>query len=155
MMQSHLQTTLASLSAEDIPPAVVLLQVQGLAHFRASLGPEAASSLLRVIARTLEGCLRKTDLIGRWSDDQFLLIFNEVQEEEINAKRERIRRMLAGEGIEWWGERRSLPVVIAASSVHLGDTVESVLQRLQEPIEAASGFSPSSAGRRTASASGS
>jgi diguanylate cyclase (GGDEF)-like protein/PAS domain S-box-containing protein len=136
MMHSHLQRRLCS-SAEDGSFRILLLQVHRLAHFRASLGTEAASSLLRVIARTLEACLSTSDLIGRWSDDQFLLILHESHDEGMEALRERIRRMLAGEGIEWWGERRSLPVFVGASTAQTGDTVESLLHRVLASLEAA------------------
>lgn len=130
IMQAHLQVTLQSIVAFEAPRWILLLQVQRLAHFRASLGREPASSLLRVIARTVEGLLRGSDLIGRWSDDQFLLIVDGSREEPIHMFTERIRRMVAAEAIEWWGERRSLPVRIAAVIAQPGDTLPSVLQRL-------------------------
>lgn len=137
MMQSHLQHTMALFADAKIPLAVLLLQVHGLPHFRASLGHEAAASLLRVIARTLESALWTTDLIGRWSDDQFLVIVNGCHEQAINLVRERVRRMLAGEAIEWWGERRFLPVLIGEASAQAGDTVESLMERAQKSLETA------------------
>jgi PAS domain S-box-containing protein len=146
MMQARLQAKLASLSPGNCPPSVFLTQVQGLAHFRASLGAEAASSLLRVMVRTIEGCLWTSDLVGRWSDDQFLLLVDGNREEGIQALTGRIRRMLAAEGIEWWGERRSLPVLIVATAVETGDTVESVVQRLQKLLPDGSGCAPDSGG---------
>lgn len=50
MMQAHLQAKLASLSPGSCSHWVFLVKVQGLAHFRANLGMEAASSLLRLMA---------------------------------------------------------------------------------------------------------
>lgn len=79
MMQSHLQRSLASFSERQIPFAVLLLRMVGLPHFRASLGPEAAASLLRVIARTVESALSMTDFVGRWREDQFLAIVTGIQ----------------------------------------------------------------------------
>ncbi len=34
--------------------------------------------------------------------------------------RERVQRMLATDGIEWWGERRWLPVSIGEAPAQLG-----------------------------------
>jgi GGDEF domain-containing protein len=115
-------------------------------HFRASLGTEAASSLLRLMVRTVEGCLSTGDLVGRWSDDQFLLLVDGNREEGIDALRARIRRMLTAEGIEWWGERRSLPVLIVATAVETGDTVELLMRRLHKLLPGGSGGAPGSAG---------
>ena len=140
MMQSHLRQALVSFADLHISFALLLLRVEGLPHFRSSLGPEAALSLLRVVARTLESNLWITDFIGRWSDDQFLVILSGCREESIAVVRERIRRTLAGEGIEWWGERRSLPVSIGETIVEQGDTAESVIERAQRSLESVSAW---------------
>lgn len=136
-IQTHLEALLGSGSSDDTSPRILLVHVSGLAHFRANLGPEAAFSLLRVIARTLESCLSNCDLLGRWSEEQFLVLVNGCQDESAETLRERLRRILAGQAIEWWGERRSLPVFIGASTPEAGDTMHTVLQRVQTSLEAA------------------
>jgi|SRR5579863_3436233 diguanylate cyclase (GGDEF)-like protein/PAS domain S-box-containing protein len=138
MMQSHLRETLGTFTEVQVPFGILFFRVEALDQFRASFGPEAASSLLRVIARTLAGALWKTDFVGRWSDDQFLIILNGCREEALNSVRERIRRMLAGDAIEWWGERRSLPVTIGHATAQLGDTIEALMGRVQKSLTAAS-----------------
>src|ERR1700751_948150 len=52
MMQSHLRQSLLTFDELQIPFGVFLVRVEGLPHFRASLGPEAGVSLLRVFGRT-------------------------------------------------------------------------------------------------------
>jgi diguanylate cyclase (GGDEF)-like protein/PAS domain S-box-containing protein len=150
MMQSHLRQGLLTFAEARIPFGLLLLRIEGLQHFRSALGPEAAASLLRVVARTLESALWITDFVGRWSDDQFLAIVSGGREETLCAMRERIRRTLAGEGIEWWGERRSLPVSIGEASTQADDTVESMLERVQKSMADASAWH-----RRASAASGS
>jgi len=153
MMLFYLRETLATFSEVNVPFGILHLRLEGLDHFRASFGPEAASSLLRVFARTLEGALWKTDYLGRWSDAQFLIILNGCREEALYSVRERIRRMLAADVIEWWGERRSLPVSAGHAAAQPGDTIEALIERAQKSLEtavaarrysAASGGTPSS-----------
>jgi len=153
LMLSHLRRTLATFVEVQVPFAVLSMRLEGLLHFRASLGPEAASSLLRVVARSLESTLWSTDFIGRWSDDQFLVILNGCREETLPAVRERVRRMLSGDGIEWWGERRSLPVSVGEACALPDDTVESLLQRVQKSLEAASAWRTNSASASNGSSS--
>ncbi len=139
-MQSHLRHALVSQVEMHIPFTVLLLRVEGLTHFRAALGPEAASSFLRVVARTLESALWVTDSIGRWSDDQFLVLLSGCTEQALPAVRERIRRMLAGEGIEWWGERRSLPTSIGEAMPQADDNIQSLIDRAEKSLAAASAW---------------
>jgi diguanylate cyclase (GGDEF)-like protein/PAS domain S-box-containing protein len=138
MMQSHLRETLGTFREVDVPFGILLFQLEGLEHFGASFGPEAAASLLRVVARTLESALWRTDFVGRWSDDQFLVILNGCREDAIHSVRERIRRMLASDAIEWWGERRSLPVCVGEATAQPGDSIESLIDRAQKALDRAS-----------------
>jgi len=138
MMQSHLRETLGTFNDVQVPFGVLCFRLEALHHFRASFGPEAASSLLRVVAHTLEGALWKTDFVGRWTDDQFLVILNGCREEALYSVRERIRRMLANDAIEWWGERRSLPISIAQTTAQPGDSVVSLIDRAQKSLDAVS-----------------
>jgi len=138
LMRSRLREALATFFESQVPFGVLCLGLEGLPHFRASLGPEAASSLLRVVARSLEGALWTTDVIGRWGDDQFLLILNSCREEALPSVCERVRRLLAGDGIQWWGERHSLPFSIGQATVQPGDSLESLIERAQKSLETAS-----------------
>lgn len=142
MMLSHLRDALSRFISLQVPFAVLFFRLEGLPHFRASLGAEAASSLLRVVARTLENNVWMMDVVGRWGDDQFLVLLGSCPERALGRIRERIRRSLAGEGIEWWGERRSLPVSIGEAVIKPEDSVEMVLERAKKSLEAASACCP-------------
>ncbi len=138
MMESRLRETVGTFTEMQVPFAILCLRLEGLAHFRASFGREAASSLLRVIARTLEAALWRTDFVGRWTDEQFLVILNGCREEALCSVRERVRHLLAGDAIEWWGDRLSLPVSIGEAKAQPGDTIESLMERAQKSLAAAS-----------------
>jgi diguanylate cyclase (GGDEF)-like protein/PAS domain S-box-containing protein len=138
MMHSHLRESFATFLEDQIPFVILLFRLEGLDHFRAALGTEAASSLLRVVARTLESVLWKTDYVGRWAEDEFLVILNGRSDEMVRSVCDRMRHMLANDAIEWWGERRSLPVSIAQATAQPADTAESLLDRAQKALDGAS-----------------
>ena len=138
LMQSHLRDALATFNEMLLPFGVLFFRVEGLEHFRAAFGPEAASTLLRAFSRTLEGALWRTDSVGRWADDQFLVLLNGCREDALHSVRERLRRMLSNVSIEWWGERRFLPVYAGQATVHSGDSVDSLVGRAQASLNATS-----------------
>ena len=155
MVELQLRRALAAFREAEVSFGVLLVQIENLAHFRARLGSEAAFSFLRVVARTLEGTLWITDFIGRWRDDQFLVVLSGCREEALHSVLERVRRTLAGEGIEWWGERHSLPVSIGHASSQDQDTIDAVLERAQKSLEAASAWRTRSSTAGMESGSGS
>ncbi len=155
VMQAHLRETVGTFNEVRVPFGILRFRLEGLEQFRARFGQEAASSLLRVVARTLESSLWKSDHVGRWTEDEFLVILNGCREEAIASVRERVRRMLANDGIAWWGERRSLPVSIGQAMAQPGDSVESLLERSQQSLDAASAGRARGAGAGTDSSSSS
>ena len=137
-MDSHLREALRCFTNLQAPFGVLCFRIEGLDHFRASFGIDAASSLLRVLAHTLKGALWQTDFVGRWSDDQFLVILNGCHQDALRSVCERLRNMLTNDSVEWWGEPRSLPVSVGQATPQLGDTSALLLQRLQNSLEATS-----------------
>jgi GGDEF domain-containing protein len=77
----------------------------------------------------------RTDHVGRWTDDQFLVILNGCSGDSLRAVGERIGRMLARDGFEWSGEKRSLAVSIGHAAARPGDTGESMLERTRQTMK--------------------
>jgi diguanylate cyclase (GGDEF)-like protein/PAS domain S-box-containing protein len=152
-MKTHLQDALAAFTDRGVPFTVLRFRVEGLGRFRAAFGPDAASSLLRVMARSLASELWQTDILGRWADDEFLAILNGCNRESLPGVRERLRRILTNDAIEWWGERRSLRVSIADAAARAEDTIESILDRTQKCLDNLSGCNDTSAARKSESGS--
>jgi len=137
-IKSHLREAFAAYNERQVVFSALQLRVEGLERFRAAFGPDAASSLLRVFARSLASDLWRTDVVGRWAENEFLVLLNGCGGESLPAVRERLRRALANDSIEWWGERRSLPVSIGEATVQPEDTIASLLHRIQKSLDVAS-----------------
>jgi diguanylate cyclase (GGDEF)-like protein/PAS domain S-box-containing protein len=138
IMQSHLRETLGTFAELQVPFGVLHLRLKGFDVFRANFGAEAATCMLRMVAHTLELAVWRTDHVGRWTDDQFLVILNGCSGDSLRAVGDRIGRMLASDGIEWWGEKRSLAVSIGHAAARPGDTAESMLERARQNVQAVS-----------------
>ncbi len=138
--EAHLAHAYANFRSSQVPFGVLLLRVEQLAYFRARFGSEAASSFLRLVARTLEGALGMAEIIGRWSDSEFLILLPGCGDESLPTIRERVRRTVASEGIEWWGERHSLPVSVGQASVQVDDTPETLVERARLSLNASSAW---------------
>lgn len=134
MMQSHLRETLGTFTELQVPFSVICLEARELSQFRARYGQEAATSMVRVLARSLRNTIWPTDFVGRWSEERFLVILSGCGQESLPAVGERILRMTASANIEWWGEELSVAVSIGSAAAVAGDTVEALLLRAQAAI---------------------
>jgi GGDEF domain-containing protein len=76
--------------------------------------------------------------VGRWADDQFLVILNDCRGDSLRAVGDRINRMLASDGMEWRGERRSVSVSIGHAVARTSDTGESMLEPARQNMQTVS-----------------
>jgi len=134
VMQSRLREALATFTEMNIPFGVLCIHLDGVDHFRANYGPEAENSILRVAAQTIVNSLRPSDYVGRWANDQFLAVLSGCRPTSLEAIGDRIGRIVASGGIEWWGEELHLAVSVIKILPQAGENLESLLQRIEQPF---------------------
>ncbi len=135
MMQSHLREMLGTFSEHPVPFAVLCVALDQLETIKTRHGPGAVASLLRIVGQTLEHSLRPTDSIGRWQENEFLAILQECTAAEARKTAERLRRMVAGAKIEWWGDLLPITLSIGGTEVRNGDTDEEMVRRAEAGME--------------------
>jgi GGDEF domain-containing protein len=95
IMRSHLLETLRSCRYLS---AFLHLRLKGFEVFRVNSGAEAVTCMLRMVAPVLELAVWRTDHVGRWADDQVLVILNGSSGHSLRAVGDPIGRMLASDG---------------------------------------------------------
>jgi len=137
-METQLRENLTTFAEHDVPFGILLIQIDHLDQFRATRGPGVVSTILRVVAQSVENCVRPTDLVGCWGKNQFMAILLECRESEVALVGERIRKMTGQAEIEWWGDRFSVTSPVGGAGCRPGDEVEMLVARaaasLQESI---------------------
>jgi diguanylate cyclase (GGDEF)-like protein/PAS domain S-box-containing protein len=137
-METHLRENLITFAEHNIPFGILLVQIDQMDQFRASRGPGVVTTILRVVAQSVENCVRPTDLVGCWGANQFIAILLECRESEVSRVGERVRKMIGQAEIEWWGDKFSVTSPVGGAGCRAGDDTELLLARaaasLQESI---------------------
>ncbi|HTC48056.1 MAG TPA: diguanylate cyclase [Candidatus Aquilonibacter sp.] len=134
MMHSHLREVLGTFAELHIPFGIVFLHAHDLAKFHARFGQLAGNAMLQVLARTLRNTVWSTDFVGRWNEDQFLVILPGCDEQALCKVGDRLVRMAASATIEWWGQELSTALSVGLASVQVGDSIESIVERAQTAL---------------------
>jgi PAS domain S-box-containing protein/diguanylate cyclase (GGDEF)-like protein len=127
----HLRESLASFAQYHIPFGILRIRAEGLEHFRAAYGREASDAISLVIAQNLSNSFRLSDFVGRWAEDEFLVILTNCGVTGAQRVYERTREIIPSAEIRWWGELLSLPVSMGYTTVEWEDTIELLLQRAE------------------------
>ena len=135
--QFHLRENLAGLAEYRLPFGIIWARAEGLDHFAATYGYEARDNMIAVVGQDLSNCFRPADLVGRWSDDEFLAILPQCPAHALARVFRRIRQTISTVEIRWWGESLSLPLTLRCAAAETGDTIDRLLQRVKGPTETA------------------
>ncbi|HXZ41253.1 MAG TPA: diguanylate cyclase [Terriglobales bacterium] len=144
----HLRENLASFTEYHIPFGIIRVRADGLEHFRATYGREAGDAISLVIAQTLSNSFRPSDFVGRWGEDEFLVILTNCGNVGLRSVYERTGKIVGSAEIRWWGKLLSLSTSMGCASVELGDTIELLLHRAEYPPDQAAATTGGSHGPR-------
>jgi len=134
VMHAHLREVLGTFNDLHIPFSIVFLYAHDLARFRGHFGYLAGNAMLKVLARTIKNTVWPTDFVGRWGEDQFVLILPGCDANALGTSCERIIRITASATIEWWGQELSTALSLGPVHAQEGDSVESIIERAQSVL---------------------
>jgi diguanylate cyclase (GGDEF)-like protein/PAS domain S-box-containing protein len=134
--QAELQDRLAiefdAFVVDGVPLNVLWISVDQACDLRRTHGARACETMLEGIERVLANGLRPGEEVGRWGDDEFLIISHADCSPEALASHARLLAGLARTAdFRWWGDRVSLTVSIGAAIADKCEKLAELLERAQ------------------------
>jgi len=139
MIQAHVQEALSLFKLYPVPFCVLCVSIDGLPKIRERFGEAAVEATLRVVGQTLESAVRPTDFVGRWLEEEFLVVLTECGENDLLRVGERLRKMVNHSQVNWWGDTWSITISIGATPGHDQDTVSLMVGRAEQGMHAGAG----------------
>jgi diguanylate cyclase (GGDEF)-like protein/PAS domain S-box-containing protein len=118
------------------PFGVLWINVDQAHELRKTHGAGACEAMLEKVHRALAQGLRPGEEIGRWGDDEFLIMAHERTPEMLAAHAHALAGLARTADFRWWGDRVSLTVSIGAAQAEHGQTgaVAELLESAQAAI---------------------
>ncbi len=85
------------------PLSLMMVDVDNFKRFNDLYGHAVGDKVLVTVAELMRHCLREVDMICRYGGEEFLVILPETDQDEAVVAAERVRRMVAEEGIRGLG----------------------------------------------------
>jgi len=84
--------------------------------------------------------LRPAEEMGRWDDDEFLIVAHERSADMLTAHAQMLDGLARTADFRWWGDRVSITVSIGAAQAgpDAAETLVQLLKRAREAMEASS-----------------
>ena len=114
------------------------VRVLGLDEFRSKHGAQSALPFLRTAAHTLRHSIDPEIFVGRWGEDEFILVLPSANRVATLAAAETVWSLVTKSEVSWWGDRFPIRAVVMYTLAQPGDELEQLLNGL-EPAHAAAG----------------
>ena len=135
-----------------LPFGVLWIGVDQAHGLRRTHGAAACAAMLAKVERALRTGLRPAEEIGRWGEDEFLVIARERTAEMLGAHAQTLAGLARTADFRWWGDRVTLTVSIGAAQAESGR--DGNLAALLERAKQAMVISMRGGGNRVTSAGG-
>jgi diguanylate cyclase (GGDEF)-like protein/PAS domain S-box-containing protein len=130
-LQERLQREFQDFVDGGPPFGVLWLTVDQAQSLRRTHGPQACDAMLERVERALAGGLRPSDQLGRWGDDEFLVLSHERTAEMLATHAQMLAGLARTADFRWWGDRVSLTVSIGAAQADPSEALAQLLERAQ------------------------
>lgn len=119
------------------PFGVLWINVDQAHELHKTHGAAACHAMLAKVRHALAQGMRPADEIGRWGEDEFLIVSHERTAEMLAAHAQKLAGLARTADFRWWGDRVSITVSIGAAHWLCGssETLAQLLERARKAME--------------------
>jgi PAS domain S-box-containing protein/diguanylate cyclase (GGDEF)-like protein len=108
---------------------VLWLTVDQAHDLRKTHGMQACNGMLEKVEHVLANGLRPAERMGRWGDDEYLILSHERTPEMLAAHAQVLAGLARTADFHWWGDRVSITVSIGAAQAEREGSLSGLLER--------------------------
>ncbi len=112
--------------------AVLIVDIDNFMKVSNTYGKNVSTRMLSVVAKTLSGANRSTDLVARFAADQFAIVLSGIDSSEIHTVAKRIGQLVYNSNIKVGNNLISVSVSVGGAVVSDSDDVKSLMMRADE-----------------------
>jgi diguanylate cyclase (GGDEF)-like protein/PAS domain S-box-containing protein len=108
---------------------VLWLTIDQARDLRKTHGAGACDAMLEKVERVLANGLRPAEKMGRWGDDEYLILSHERTPEMLTSHGQVLAGLARTADFRWWGDRVSLTVSVGAAQAERDGSLLELLER--------------------------
>jgi diguanylate cyclase (GGDEF)-like protein len=128
-MEERLQAEFEDLVRGGPPFGVLWIVVDQAHDLRKTHGTPACAAMLEKVEHALSSGLRPSEQLGRWGEDEFLVLSHERTPEMLAAHAQKLAGLARTADFRWWGDRLSITVSMGAAQAEGASTLAELLER--------------------------
>lgn len=135
-MEDRLDAAHHQWTTGSMPFGLLWITVDQARSLRKSHGRDACEAMLRSVEDTLLRQMKPMETIGRWGDNEFLVIAHERSSELLTDHARRLAGLARTVDFRWWGDRIGVTLSIGTSHAIEADSLQCLLNRARQAMRA-------------------
>ncbi len=137
-LEERVEEVFREFGRSGTPFGLLWITVDQGGDLRRTHGARACDAMLERMERTLANGMRPNEEVGRWGDNEFLVVTREATPEALGTRAQTFAGLARTTDFRWWGDRVSLTVSIGAAQVEAGETLVQLLEHAQAAMRSSS-----------------
>lgn len=133
-MEDRLDAAYHQWMTSGMPFGLLWITVDQARSLRKTHGRDACEAMLRAVEDTLLRQMKPAETIGRWGDNEFLIIAHERSAQLLTDHARRLAGVARIVDFRWWGDRIGLTLSIGSSFAIEADTLPCLLNRARQAM---------------------
>jgi diguanylate cyclase (GGDEF)-like protein/PAS domain S-box-containing protein len=133
-LEERMEAVFEDFIRKGAPLGLLWITVDQSFELRKTHGARASEAMLERVERTLADALRPSEELGRWGDDEFLVLAHERNVNALAAHAQVLAGRARTTDFRWWGDRISLTVSIGAAQAEPREGLVQLLERAQSAM---------------------
>jgi diguanylate cyclase (GGDEF)-like protein/PAS domain S-box-containing protein len=128
----NLAARLNELERYGWPFGVLFMDIDYLKKVNDLYGHDVGDRILKIVATTIINGTRSSDIVSRWSGEEFMVLIPHVDAKQLKDVAEKIRILVEKSSISVEGKNIEVTLSIGATLARKDDTVETLIKRADE-----------------------
>jgi diguanylate cyclase (GGDEF)-like protein/PAS domain S-box-containing protein len=130
-IEEQAKSAFADFTEREIPFGLLWVTVDQAPALRRTHGRRACEAMIERVERALAHGLRPAEELGRWGNDEFLILCHESSASALASHAQLLTGLARTSDFRWWGDRLSLTVSVGAAQAAVTEPLALLFERAQ------------------------
>lgn len=135
VLESRLRRMMMVAAGSGVPFGILRLSLDQAETLRKTHGFDAFRAMVDVTEDTLHGGLHSSDICGRWTESEFLVLTHVRTLPALEHHAQMLCKLSTSSDFRWWGDKVNVSLSIGGAMVIPGESTEEILLRVDEALQ--------------------
>ena len=131
-LEIQLLSRLEELRKFKLSSGILYVDVDKLQNINEAFGIDNGDKVLRTIGQTLQNNVRFFDMVGRWKEDEFIVVILNITESKLDMIANKLRLLVGQATVPIEEDTINASISIGATLTRKNDTIDTLIERAQK-----------------------